>query len=375
MSGGVVMVSASFHPHLGGAEKQALELSAALKAKGVPVVVATRRLPGLSAEETVRGVPVRRLGSAGPVSFLFSLSAFLIARRKDYTAIHVHLAGSPALASAFVGRLLGKRVVVKLGGGAGIGELAASARTLPGRLKLRLLALLRPKLTAVAAELAEEARRYLGNVEVEVLPNGVDAARYAPAASPERKADLRRALGWPANAVIFLYAGRLSPEKRLPAFAQAWIRASRRVARPAFLAFVGAGPEEPAMRLVVDTLKARDLVKIHAPFDKLEDAYAAADVFVLPSISEGLSNALLEAMAAGLPVLGSRVGGTAETVVEGETGFLFAPKDEAELAAKLDRVFAEPDLPRLGAAARRRAEKDFSLDVVVERWRGLYGLA
>ena len=107
--------------------------------------------------------------------------------------------------------------------------------------------------------------------------------------------------------------------------------------------------------------------------EAIQDAYAAADVFVLPSVSEGLSNALLEAMSSGLAVLGSRVGGTAEAVEEGRTGLLFAPQDEAELAAKLKRFLDEPELAgRLGAAAREKAAAAFSLDRTAEAYERLY---
>ena len=331
---GVVMVSASFHPHIGGAEKQALELSVALRARGMPVLVATRRLSGFPVEEEIRGVPVHRLWRAGTglidaATFLASLSWFLFRRRASYAAIHAHLAGSPALAAALMGRLLDKRVVVKLGGGAGIGELAVSAKTPAGRIKLKLFTLLRPRFIAVAQELADEARRYLGPVSVEVVPNGVDVACYKPAESVEKRLELRRALGWPEKALIFLYVGRLSPEKRLPAFTQAWAEASRRVARDCFLAMIGAGPEESAIRMVADYTRCKERIKIHAPTAEVQAAYAAADVFVLPSISEGLSNALLEALASGLPALASRVGGTPEAVTEGLSGFLFSPMDES----------------------------------------------
>ena len=176
---GVVMVSASFFPYIGGAEKQALELSAELRRRGLDVVIATRRLPGLAAQEEVQGVPVFRLACRGSdvvnaVTFMVSLANFLWRRRSTYDVIHVHLAGSPALTAVVMGKLLGKRVFVKLGGGAGIGELAVSARTLSGRLKIKALAWLKPQMLAVARELTGEARKYLGAVPVYVLPNGVD---------------------------------------------------------------------------------------------------------------------------------------------------------------------------------------------------------
>ncbi|MBI5240359.1 MAG: glycosyltransferase family 4 protein [Elusimicrobia bacterium] len=370
----VWMVSAGFHPYVGGAEKQALELSVALRARGVQVRVLTRRLPGLAEAEEVHGVPVERLWCAGEgfvnaLTFMLSLTLRLFARPEEYSAIHVHLAGSPALPAALAGRLLGKRVLVKLGGGRGIGELAASSRTAGGRIKLRLLSWLKPCFMVVTKDLAEECARFLGPVPVQVVANGVDAARYRPA-SAEGKRSLRRELGWPEG-LGFLYVGRLAPEKQLDKFLSAWSRAAGGV--PGFAAFVGDGPEGEKLRVIADASPLRERIFILPAREAIQEAYAAADVFVLPSVSEGLSNALLEAMSSGLAVLGSRVGGTAEAVEEGRTGLLFAPQDGDELAAKLKMFLEEPALAgRLGAAAREKAVAEFTLERTAETYERLY---
>ncbi|MFA5138505.1 MAG: glycosyltransferase family 4 protein [Elusimicrobiota bacterium] len=365
---GVVMLTPGFHPVVGGAEKQALELSKALAAKGWSVHVLTRSLPGLPAEDTVAGLPVHRVRAGGrgvfnALSFMTSSALWLLRRAADYGAIHVHLAGSPALAACVAGRLLDKRVIVKVGGGAGIGELAVSGRTLPGRLKLALLRFFRPVLVAVTRELLPELERFGLAKGARVVPNGVDVRRYQPV-PPERKDALRRKLCIPAG-LCFLYVGRLAPEKRLPRFAKSFAQALIRSGARASLVIVGAGPEEAALR---------DLpLLLRPPTDKIEEYYAAADVFVLPSISEGLSNALLEAMASGLAVLASRVGGTREAVEEGVSGLLFAPADEEELAKKLDSVLSAPELAaRLGRAAREAAVARFSLEKVAEEYVKIY---
>jgi glycosyltransferase involved in cell wall biosynthesis len=159
--------------------------------------------------------------------------------------------------------------------------------------------------------------------------------------------------------------GRLAPEKRLPWFARAFAQALVRTGARASLVMVGDGPEEAVLQGLPLLLRP--------PVDRIEEYYAAADVFVLPSISEGLSNALLEAMASGLAVLASRVGGTREAVEEGVSGLLFAPEDEGELARKLDSILLSKDLAeRLGRGAREAVVSRFSLERVAEEYIELY---
>lgn len=324
------MISAGFHPYVvGGAERQALELSVALMKRGHDVRVLTRLLPGLDPESVVRGVPVHRIGGEGAAQFMLAVWSWL--RGHEHDVAHAHLAGSPALAAALAGR----KAVVKLGGGKGIGELAVSSRTAFGRLKLSLLAALKPRFVYVAAELAEEARKYLGDVPLTHIPNGVDVERFSP---PEKR----------SGEISFMYAGRLSPEKRLPEF----LRVSG-----ISMTVIGEGP--------VAVPDASPPVEDLVPF------YRRHHVFVLPSVSEGLSNALLEAMACGLCPLASRVGGTAEAVEHGVSGLLFDRMDEVPGLVK--RLVSEPGLAeKLGAGARRRVVERYSLEKTAAAYEALY---
>lgn len=366
----IVMVSAGFWPAIGGAERQALELSAELVRRGHRVTVLTRRLGGLPRRESVRGVSIVRLpvlgsGAVDALCFLLGVNAWLKLHWLEWDAVHAHLAGSPALAAALLGRLLGRPAVVKLGGGRGIGELASSAKTWTGRLKLKALGALKPRFLAVVPDLADEAREFLGAVPIEVLPNGVDASRFAPAGAA-RKKELRVELGWPPDASVFLYTGRFSPEKRLPWFLGLWREAA---GEKSLAVLVGDGSE----RAAVEAAAAGGRVVVLPPREDLAPLYAAADAFFLPSTSEGLSNALLEAMSSGLAPLASRVGGTAETLEDGKTGLLFERDDEPGLKAAVRRLAAEPGLAaRLGAAARAKVLEEYSLGKVVDRLEDRY---
>ncbi|MFC1679884.1 glycosyltransferase [Elusimicrobiota bacterium] len=137
--------------------------------------------------------------------------------------------------------------------------------------------------------------------------------------------------------------------------------------------FPDSGPEEKNVRTALTRFGLENRARVLPPTDDIERCYEAADVFVLPSISEGLSNALLEAMASGVAVLGSRVGGTKEAVEDGNTGLLFDPADDEALRAHLRKLAEEPELAgKLGAAGRERAERLFSLEAVADRYLKLY---
>ena len=327
----------------------------------------------MAAQEEISGIAVRRLWAPGvgvlnALGFMLSLLVELFRSPGSYDAIHVHLAGSPALSAALAGRLLGKRVVVKLGGGRGIGELAASSRSFSGRLKLKALSWLGPKLAAVTQDLADEAREFGFTGDIVVQPNGVDLSRYRPS-TPEEKQAIRRRLGWPEGP-CFLYVGRLSPEKRLLPFLEAWSAVFE--GTPAFAVLYGDGPEkEGLLALAVGLGPAR--VRVYPSMAEIEQAYRAADIFFLPSVSEGLSNALLEAMASGLGIIASRVGGSRVVLEEGKTGLLFEPENSTELKDKLALLKASPGLAGALGTKASAAAKIFGIDEVAARYAGIYG--
>lgn len=369
----VVMLTASFHPHVGGAEKQAQELSKALARRGLSVRIVTRRLPGTAARDTVDGIAVHRLAAHGTgllnaAVFLAASFTWLLLHASEFDVIHVHLAGSPSLAAALAGRLTGKTVVVKIGGGRGIGEIALSSKSWAGRMKLALLALFEPRFIAVTDDLALELAEH-GLGPARVIPNGVDIGRFRPP-GPGEKETLRAGFGL-GPGPAFLYAGRLASEKRLPEFAAVFGRAAADAAvRPQFVV-AGEGPLLPALE---DSARTAGVdLRLLGPQADMAPLYKACDVFVLPSLSEGLSNALLEAMASGLAVLGSRVGGTAEAVEDGVTGLLFDPVSVSAAEAPLRRLMREPGLRiLLGVAGRSRVATRYSLDAVAEKTLKLY---
>ena len=147
-----------------------------------------------------------------------------------------------------------------------------------------------------------------------------------------------------------LAVGRLSREKghaHLIRAAAAWKNGAR-------LVIIGDGPERPALERLARDLGVGAKVTLPGMTNDVTPFYGLADVFVLPSLSEGSPNVLLEAMASRLPIVATRVGGVPEIAEDGVTALLGPAKDPAFLARAVDRLFAEPELGRrLGEAARR----------------------
>ena len=140
------------------------------------------------------------------------------------------------------------------------------------------------------------------------------------------------------------------------------------------LTIAGEGPLKDELALAAHKLGIADRVVFRGWLerDHLPAVYAQADVFVLPSRDEGMPNAMLEAMAAGLPVIGSKVAGLDEVVIDGKTGLLIPPEDAAALAEAIRILIEDRDHTfALGQAARTRVEADFSWDHAAESYLSL----
>jgi glycosyltransferase involved in cell wall biosynthesis len=136
---------------------------------------------------------------------------------------------------------------------------------------------------------------------------------------------------------------------------------------------VGDGPLRDTLRDQARALGLDGAVRFLGAVPEAWRLLPHFDVFALPSRWEGMSNGLLEAMAAGRPIVATTAGGNPELITDGETGLLVPPEDPGALAAAIARLVRDPALARrLGDAARRRVEKDYTLDRMVSRMEALY---
>jgi sugar transferase (PEP-CTERM/EpsH1 system associated) len=209
---------------------------------------------------------------------------------------------------------------------------------------------------------------------VTAICNGVDVDRFAPACA--KPVHLFPAAWAAATPFVVGTVGRSQPVKDQATLVRAFAQlvADRpRLRSQLRLAIVGAGPLLPALRELAHTLGVADLAWFPGALDNVPEVLHLFDVFVLPSLNEGISNTLLEALASGLPVLATRVGGNVEIVDDGRTGRLFAPRAIAALAALLGEYVDNPHLRIAHAtAARRAATERFSLNAMVTHYAAVY---
>jgi L-malate glycosyltransferase len=203
------------------------------------------------------------------------------------------------------------------------------------------------------------------------LPNGVDTTRFVPA-EPMRRAQRRAALGLPPHAFLFGCVARLRPVKRHCDMLEGFALAT--ADRPDVqLVLVGDGELEQRLRAQAQTLGIADRVLFCGPRGDIEDLLPLLDVFVLTSSTEGMSNAVLEAMACGLPIIATAVGGNPETVDPPHTGLLVPPHAPAQLAKAMRELLHDPERTRaMGRRARQRAVQAFSIEAMVAGFTQLY---
>jgi N-acetyl-alpha-D-glucosaminyl L-malate synthase BshA len=221
--------------------------------------------------------------------------------------------------------------------------------------------------TAVSRFLRDETYRAFGCIgcDVRVIPNFVSTAEYHPA----RDGSCRRALA-PADHKIVIHVSNFRPVKRVGDVVR--IFAGVRRALPATLVLVGDGPERDAAQQEADRLQLGDDVRFLGKVDQVADLLRGSDLFLLPSETESFGLAALEAMACGVPVVASDVGGLPEVVVSGETGYLAPPGAVDEMTERALAILKDNGLHgRLSANAAARA-REFSSERIVPHYEALY---
>jgi glycosyltransferase involved in cell wall biosynthesis len=222
---------------------------------------------------------------------------------------------------------------------------------------------------AIAEEVRASIQQLYGYPDPPLIPNGIPTDEYAP--DSDKRTWWRQAHGIEPRATVVTHIGRFAVQKNhallVEAFAQVHSDA------PLYLLLVGAGELEDAVREQVAGLGLQGRVRFLGIRADVADILRASDVFVLSSRWEGNPMSVMEAMAAGLPVVSTAVGGVPELVREGETGLLVPSEDAGALAQALQALVDDPaHRQAMGAAARRHAVARFDIRHTVRRYEQLY---
>jgi glycosyltransferase involved in cell wall biosynthesis len=377
MTGSLVVYVVPTLQH-GGAESQLAMLAGGLAAEGRACHVFALDASGPIRGRLERaGVVVHDCGArlAGHRS-TFRVLALALAmvrliafcRRKRPRVLHAFLPLANFL-GAVVGRIAGVPRIVTSRRGLGTHQDRAPYWKPFERLANRLSDEIVANSAAVAADAAVRDRLPPGRVRV--VPNGLDLSRFLDA-GPRREA-MRRALALGDADIAIANVANLIPYKGQMELIEALARV--RVAHAGVRLFLigedrGFGPD--LMRLA-EARGVADRVVFLGRRDDVAELLAAMDLFVLASHEEGSSNALLEAMAAGVPVVATAVGGCTEALDGGALGPLVPARDPAALAVAIATVLDEPDVARArAAAARKHVEERYSVSAMIAAYRALY---
>jgi len=374
----VMMVVRLFYPWTGGTERQAHKLARKLVEKGVAVELVTGWwYRGTPRRELLDNVPVYRnltlwgffgvkgLRKLGGYLYIATLIWYLWKRRSDYDVIHVHGLNYHTFAAVLAARLLGKRVIAKLANSGPASDIEKMRREKQLALARFMLpvALRCDRFIAINERIVQEltAAGVTGEKIVE-LPNGVETGDVGGRST--------YVLGDPAR---LLYVGRLHEQKGLDVLLEAFHRLRQWYSYNVCLDVVGAGPLLGALQSQANRLGISDSVVFWGDREDVPAYLQSADIFILPSRAEGISNALLEAMACGLPVVVSAIPGNTDVIQHGENGLVFPVNESDSLAGNLLLLLEQPALRRrLGEAACRTVEERYSLHRVADRYIDLY---
>jgi len=366
-----------FYPIVGGSETQAKQLSERLISKGARIFILTRRINlNLKKFEYVGRIPVYRVGLGGigrfsEYSMVFAIWEFLLKRLRDFDILFSRspTALSSLLAIPFAKRFK-KKVVIRPAGTADILRIRNSKLSY---LKYKCLKMA-DSFIAINSEIVQELTSLgVNKSKIHFISNGVDADRFIPITSNGKKVLKKKQLSLP-NKKIISFSGRLVWHKGLDVLLWAWKDVLREFPQGAHLIFLGTGSLqkdscEQELKKFVQNHNLSLNVSFQGNVSNIEEYLQATDIYVFPSRKEGFPNALLEAMACGLPTIVTRIGGVLDIVKDKFNGILVDVDEPKQIAEAIIFLMRNTEYAiRLGVNARTFVEKNYSLDIITEKY-------
>lgn len=377
----VCMLTADIDSPTGGVQGHAIRLLRELSARGIKTSVCTRNYLHLARDQVQDGIRIHRspvwrrsLRVANSAAYLADAVAWLVRHRAEYDVMHCQQMFGPAIAGLLAKRFTDKPVVVRVSSTGELGEVADVRRMTLSSARIRLLQQVDHWVALTRLMASEIQTLGVAPERITVIPNAaVIPADSATVAQTRLK--YRRRLGLDYSRIA-IYSGRLSSEKNLDTLLEAWADVWK-CFPDAHLLFAGASGAfrivEPQLREMQRTLQLCDSVHFLGHVSNVMDYLLAADVFVLPTSTEGMSNALLEAMAAGNAIVSTDIEANREVVSDGITALLVPPRDVNALSAGIKRLFSSPEFAsELGDRAVSLARKKHSVAAMTTAYLDVY---
>ncbi len=378
------MVVGAYYPEMSGAGLQCRTLIGRLRHSVDFIVLTTTARPQWPTPDVEQGTPVHRVfveprSILSKMRGLWLFTAVFLRLRHRVDIVHLHGFSQKSVLIIALAYLTRRKIAIKLTSFGDDDPEAIARRGWLAFLAFRqadLFFAVSPRFRASydAARLPADRFR--------LIPNGVDLERFTPASAEERQST-RRSLGLPIDAFVVLFVGFFSREKQPDLMFDAWAAFARDYP-DTVLVFVGATLSNYyeidgslAARIRARATGAGLVERLHfvESTHEIEQFHRAADVFAMPSLREGMPNALLEAMASGSACVVSLLPGITDRIVDdGRSGLLVDPADRAAWTGALRRLALEPTLRvRLGAEARRTAIERFGLGETARAYLSCYG--
>jgi len=377
----VIMLTERYHPIWGGAENQLRQLIPRLVYHGCRVEVVTRRWKrNMSRYDFVDGIPVFRIGlpgygTASTLLFVLSLICFLISKCRGADIIHSHGAVAMGVVGKVAATLNGNKNIAKI---ASAGRISSLKSKIFGRL---LINLFRESdgIICMTKEIYNELKSIkIPPKSIYHIPNAVDTKRFL-CLSEKEHSEFKTKIGFGPHTPVFIFLGRIIRGKGLRLLLESW---------PKIIDY------EPDARLIIigsgigQSNSIEYVLKRKAKIEKLKNIYflgetelpetflSIADIFLFPSRKEGFPNALLEAMACGIAIIASDIGGVTELISDGKTGILFPVGDSKIFAEKIIYLLKNPMIKnKIGKQARKHVLDFYSFDKIAKSYFETYVMA
>ncbi len=360
----ILLVSSLYAPFVGGAERQAQNLARVLVSKGVRVTVLTQPVKGAPDVEKDGDIEIFRwlntipLGPLWGVSYMWNTLLACSKLKSRWDIAHSQQVSLHSYALLQAAHRMSKPVLLRFACMGDGGDLARIMNVRYGRFLL-------PKLKTASRSivlsnaLREEVIGYgFPSERIRQIPNGVDADLFIPNQLARKKN---------SKVFRFLVVGRLDRQKGIDILLQAFAKLEGKYLWE--LVVCGDGPLGSELEQLAQNLGLGQQVYFKGHVENVLNEYHQADILVLPSLYEGMPNAVLEAMACGLPIIGTDIGGTRELIIEGVTGWIVPPGSPETFSNVIKMVINDQAMiVQIGEAGRQRVEEHFSLPAIADQY-------